>query len=876
MMTLPRRVQWALERLLDPVAAEAISGDLTEEYAARRAAGCARWRLGAWLSWQVVLAIASRTRSPRHDNGSRRTMLETLWTDVRYACRTLRRSPGFTLGAVVPLSLAIALAAAVFAVVHAVLLRDLPFDRGDELVVVGEHDPGAPIATLGYETWIDLRERAASFAATAAVGSWSPTLTSPATMRLAGMRVTSGFFSMIGVTPALGRDFEPADDTPQTRRVAMLSDGLWRRQFGADPDIIGRVFQLNETDYRVVGVLPADFEPIVSAHFYAPAEIWTPLGYAIGGPSSCRSCRHLRAVARLAPGATPAAAAEEIRALHAGLAAQFPREYGSEAIGVESLGDRIARPTRQPLVLLLVAVLLVLAVAATNGASLMLARASDTEHEWRLRSALGASTMHLVRRRLIEAGVLAMAALGGGLGLAQLTIARVVSQIPESLPRADRIGLNADVVLTAAAATVALCGAMIVLPGLRVRGSLPLPAARTRATDGRARVRLRETLIVADVAMALMLGIGAGLMFRSLDRLLAVDPGFDAANVHTLGLSLVGPRWAEDAAVRAFQDALLAQAQAIPGVKALALTGQVPLGGSYDRRGGFLEERQTNRAEDMVEFERYSITPGYLDVMGIPLRRGRPLADADRLDALRVMLINETAARTFWPGQDPVGRRATFDREGTLTTIVGVIGDVRHYGLDEPAAPQMYLPQAQVTDSYLVMVLRTDPRSDVLPRVREIVRGLSPDVPIYQVRPMAQLVSEAAASRRFTALLLGLFAMSAVAVTAVGLYGVVAYMVSRRTREFGIRLALGAPVSGIRRLVIARGLLLVGLGAVGGLIGSLGLTRLLQEQLFQTSPLDPVAIGLGIAGLAFVTAAAHVVPVARATRVSPTVALRTD
>jgi putative ABC transport system permease protein len=365
-------------------------------------------------------------------------------------------------------------------------------------------------------------------------------------------------------------------------------------------------------------------------------------------------------------------------------------------------------------------------------------------------------------------------------------------------------------------------------------------------------------------------------MLRSLDRLLAVDVGFTPANVQTLGLSLVGPRWAEDRAVFAFQEDLLTQVRTLAGVDAVALTGQTPLGGDYDRRGGYLEERQTDRAEDGVEFERYSVSPDYFGVMGIPLLRGRRLDATDRVDTPPVMLINQTAARQYWPGQDPIGRRVAFGRERRLTTVVGIVGDVRHYRLEEPATPQMYLPQAQVTDSFLVMVLRTSTPADVLPRIREIVGGLASDVPIYQVRSMEQMVSAAAASQRFMAVLLGFFAVAAAAMSAAGLYGVVAYMVSRRTREFGIRLALGAPVARIRTLVAARGLLLTAIGTALGLAGSLFVSGGLRDQLFSTSPLDPAALGAAIAVIVLVTTAAHVAPVARATRVSPTSALRSE
>jgi predicted permease len=309
----------------------------------------------------------------------------------------------------------------------------------------------------------------------------------------------------------------------------------------------------------------------------------------------------------------------------------------------------------------------------------------------------------------------------------------------------------------------------------------------------------------------------------------------------------------------------------------VTIAGQVPLGGNYDTRGGYLEERQTNRAQDGVDFQRYSVTPDYLRLMGIPLTRGRFISDADRVDTPRVMVINETAARAFWPGLDPIGRRVTFDTERkTFVTVVGIVGDVRHYRLDRPSDPQMYMPQEQMTDSYITLAVKTTAFERVLPGIRDAVRSLGPDVPIFDVRSMESLVADSAATYRFTAMLLGVFAVVAAVMTAVGLYAVVAYMVSRRTREFGIRLALGAPKAGIRRLVLGRGMFLTVVGGVVGFVCSIPLTRLLRDQLYETSALDAPAIAIGVLAVIVTGAIAHAVPVARATRVSPTVALRGD
>jgi putative ABC transport system permease protein len=379
---------------------------------------------------------------------------------------------------------------------------------------------------------------------------------------------------------------------------------------------------------------------------------------------------------------------------------------------------------------------------------------------------------------------------------------------------------------------------------------------------------------VIDVALALTLGVGAAVMVRSVDRLLAVDPGFDPSDVFIAQMSLVGERWATDDPVRVFQRDLLDRVKALKGASIVALAGQVPLGGDYDRRGGYREDRQTGRAEDEVEFERYSISSDYLRVMGIPLLQGRALDDRDRVDAPDVMLINETAARRYWPGQSPLGRKIVFNPKRPPVTVVGVVGDVRHYRLEEPPEPQMYRPQEQMTDSFLVLTVKGTDFDRHWPAVRQIVRELGPDVPMYSFDSMPKLVMHSAASRRFTTLVLALFAVLAIAMTTTGVYGLVAYTVARRTREFGIRLALGATRGGIRRLVLMRGVKLTIVGLAAGL-GAWALAgRTLGSMQYETSALDAPAVATACAILAVAALLAHAAPLRRVVRISPTEALR--
>jgi putative ABC transport system permease protein len=875
-MTPPRLAQWLLDRLLDADAAEAIRGDLDETFASRAPFGARAARRWYWR--QTIVSLASRARSRaerRHPSRPGvRIMIESLLTELRQISRGLRRSPGFIAAVTIPLALALALATSVASVVDAVLARDLPFEHPERVVIVGETEEGAFPGNIGFETFAALRQQTRTLRTLAAARSWLPTLTVPAVERLAGLRVSASFFSTLGIAPAMGRDFQPGDDTPDARFVVIISHGLWQRLFGGDPHVLQRALRLGDRDFRIVGVMPRDFEPMVSTEFYTPAEIWAPLGYVVGGDSSCRSCRHLRAIGALAEGVSLDTSREELTALHHGMAAAFPADYGRNALKVERFSDRIVRPFTTPLLVLTGAVVLVLLIAAANASSLTLTRAADLEHEMALRAALGASRTRLIRHRLLEALVVSGAAgLAGVAGGAMLT-RWMVANAPEKLPHADHIGLSLPVVLIMVGAAVGVALLVGLAPALA--RSKTTVVSRTRATGSRSLIRIREALVVVDVALALTLGVGAGVMIRSVERLLAVDPGFVPADVYTTQMSLVGARWATDDPVREFQRALLERVQALPGVTAAAVAGQVPLGGDYDRRGGYLEERQTGRAEDGVEFERYSVSPEYFRVMGLPIVRGRGIEPRDGQASPRIMLVNETAARRYWPNQDPIGRKVVFDPKAPAVSVVGVVGDVRHYRLEDPPAPQMYMPQEQMTDSFLVLVVKSPAFDTRWPAVRQIVKELASDVPMYSFASMDELVSKSAAPRRFTAFLLGVFAISAIAMTAAGVYGLVAYSVARRAREFGIRMALGASRGAIRRLVLVRGLLLTSLGVTAGLVGSAFAGRALGGIKYQTSGLDGAVVLATVAILALAAMLAHAAPLSRAVGVSPTDALRSE
>jgi predicted permease len=531
------------------------------------------------------------------------------------------------------------------------------------------------------------------------------------------------------------------------------------------------------------------------------------------------------------------------------------------------------------LLVLAAAVAFVMLIACANVASLLLARALHRDREMALRLALGAGRGRLVRQLLTESLALALAAAALGLGLAYWGCRSLVALAPAALPRVEHVGLDGRVLLfsvTLAVATGVLFG---LAPAWRAARAGAGGACGARGAAGWRAQPARSLLVVVDLTLALVLLSGAALMFRSVERLLAVDPGFDPRGVLTLQVSLVGERYAEDAAVRAFQDRLLERATALPGVESAALAGQVPLGGNGDRWGFRIAGRRLANPAEAPSLERYSVTPGYFAVMGIPLRRGRLLDAGDGPGGPEVMLISESAARTLFPAGDPLGERAQIGGpDAPWRTIVGVVGDVRHHGLEPEPALQMYLPQAQLTDSFLVLVVRAavgEPGSLVVP-LRRAVRALDPAVPVYAIAAMEELVDRAASRHRFTLLLLELFAGIAVLMAAVGLYGVVAYAVAQRTGEVGVRMALGARRRHIVGLFASGGLALTGAGLALGLAAALLLTGFLRSLLFEVRAGDPAVFAAAVVLLALVALAAHLVPVRRALRLDPTSALRHD
>jgi putative ABC transport system permease protein len=813
--------------------------------------------------------------------------LESLLQDARYGVRTLLRTLGFTFAALVTLALGIGANTAIFSIVNAVLLRPLPYADPDRLVVVGDREADGGVSNLGYTTFHDIREQSAAFEALAVMRSWSPTLVAGSgsageAERLPAVRVSWNFFSMLGVRPQLGRDFQAFEDKPDRWRVVILSDGLWRRRFGADRAVIGRTIKMNDVSYEVIGVMPPDFEPLISARFYQPAQIWAPVGYDLSERSACRSCQHLKAIGRIKAGVSRDQAIADLNGIRERLRGEHPADYPPGEMTARPLGDAISGPVRTPLFVLLGAVGFVLLIACANVANLLLSRAVSRSREIAVRAALGAGRARLSRQLLTESTILSLAGGALGLAVAAVVVRSLATIAPVSIPRLDRVGIDGWVLAFALGVSIVTGLAFGLVPALRgssfrLREAL---ASGTRTSTGSGSTRARHLLVIGDLALALVLLTGAGLMLRSVRGLMLADPGFDAEGVLTAQFSLVGEAYREDPAVVAFQNRVIEKARALPEVEAVALAGQVPMGKNYDTWGFHIEGLTRGNPSEDPDVQRYSVTPDYFRAMNIPLHRGRLLADSDVTDGQPVMVVSESAAR-LWLGADPIGRRV---RIGGPTspwrTVVGIVGDVRHATLDNDgrAATGMYLPQTQITDSFLVLVIKTTGQAPerLTAAVRAILRDLDPSVPVYDVARLDDLLATSFADRRFVMRLLGAFSLLALLLAAIGLYGVVSYSVSERTREVGLRVALGARPADILRLVFVGGMWTVAAGLGVGLCAAFVLTRFLDRMLFDVRATDPLAIAAAVLTLGIVAFIAHWLPAQRALGVDPAIALRQE
>ncbi|HKY05902.1 MAG TPA: ABC transporter permease, partial [Blastocatellia bacterium] len=764
--------------------------------------------------------------------------MSTLMQDVKYGARMLAKRPGFTAVALVTLALGIGANTAIFSVVNAVLLRPLPLKDPDRLVMVVETNLSKgwdqfSVSPLNFTDWRDQNQ---VFEQIVASRNWAFNLTGNGDPeRVRGTRVSAGLLEMVGATPAQGRLFTAEEDQPGRGNVVLISHGLWQRRFGSNPDIIGQTLTLNSQSYTVIGIMPKDYS------FPGRSEIWAPMAFSQSEQAS-RGGHFISVFARLKDNVTIEQARTEMQSLAGRLEEQYPDTNKGWSANVISLMDQVVGDIRPALMVLLGAVAFVLLIACANVANLLLARSASRYKEIAIRTALGASRFQLVRQLLTES--LLLSVLGGGLGLllAFWGVDFLVSISPENIPRVREIGLDRQVFIFTALLSV-LTGVFFgVVPA--IQGSKPdlteaLKEGGRGSTGGRHRAR--SVLVVSEVALALVLLIGAGLMIKSFTRLQRIDPGFNPVNVMTMSVSLPSSKYREPHQQTGFYNQLIERVRSLPGVESAAASTSIPIGGS-DYIYGFLIEGGTVSPQDAPSANYYSITPDYFKAMGIPLKRGRNFTDADLANTTLVAIINETFAKRYFPDEDPIGKRIHITNgPQAFREIVGIVGDVRHYSLDQESTAQMYEPYAQKPFTSMALAIRTtqDPTS-LISAVRSQVLAVDRDQPVSNVKTLEQLVSESIAQPRLSMLLLTIFAVVAMVLAAVGLYGVMSYSVTQRTNEIGIRMALGARRTDVLRLVVGQGMMLAVIGVGIGLAASFVLTRFLATLLYTVSATDPL------------------------------------
>jgi putative ABC transport system permease protein len=805
--------------------------------------------------------------------------IEALWSDLVYASRRLRKNPTFTTAAVVTLALGIGANTAIFSVVSPILFESLPYPQAGRVATISDVVDDGSRADVTFGTYRELVERSRSFEGLAVMRSWQPTMTGPAEPeRFDGQRVSASYFRVLGVSPVLGRDFEEAEDRLNGPPVAILGDGLWRRRFGGDGAILGRQVTLDDRSYTVVGVMPAAFENVLAP----AAEIWTPLQYDLSLPVDGREWgHHLRMVARLRSGVDTSEAGRELDAIARAPVEGFARPAWASlerGLVVNSLQEEVTGAVRPALLAILGAVALVLLIACANVASLLLASGAERREELAVRAALGAGRARLVRQLLAESLLLAVA--GGllGMALAEVGVQALVALAPPGLPRLEAIGVD-ETAFAFALGTATLVGLLVgLVPALYAsRGDLQAGLRRSSRQTAGAHQATRRALVVLEVALAIVLLVSAGLLLRSVERLFAVDPGFDAANVLAMQVQVSGRRFDDDATHRFFGQALEA-VRRVPGVDEAAFTSQLPLSGDDDEYGVHFESDPI-REEDRSAF-RFAVTPGYFEAMGIPLVRGRLLGEQDGAGAPVAVLINESFAERKFPGRDPIGQRLHIGAdEGPWATVVGVVGDVKQRSLVTSDADAVYVSTTQwrFADRALWLVARWHgdapaPVSDV----RNAIWSVDKDQPILRISTMEEVVAASAAERRFAMVLFEAFGLLALLLAAIGIYGVLAGSVAERAREIGVRLALGASRGQILALVVRQGMTLTGLGVLIGLTGAAAASHVIVTLLFGVSRLDlPTYLGV-IVLLAGASAIACGLPAWRAARVDPATALRAE
>jgi predicted permease len=821
----------------------------------------------------------------RRNSDMRRTeYLSELKQDVMFAFRHLFKNPGFTIVAVLTLALGIGATTAIFSAVRAVVLRPLPVPQPERIFAISEtwRDRNGNVSAGNFT---DAVAANTAFSDMTAIQYSSFNITDNASAdRVIGARTTASFWKVFAVSPAMGRVFGTQEDQPGHERVVVLSHRLWRDRFGADPTVVGRQTRLNGTPYEIIGVMPSSFDFTEDSE-----QLWVPIAFT---PE--RKAMHdehfLTVYGRLRDGVSPDQALAELGRTARVLEQNFPRDNAGRGLTTSPIMTELVGDFRQRLFVLLGAVGFVLLIACGNIANLLLARGTARGSELAVRAALGAGRGRIVRQLLTESVVLAFVSAAVGLALALWSIRALVSAAPPGIPRLEQTGLDPYVLGFTAITSLASALVFGLVPAFRagrVDVVTMLKEGGRSAAMGGVRDRLRTVLIAGELGLALVLLVGAGLLIRSAIALQRVDPGFDYRGVFSGRISLPAAEYGDPARIHATLERLLEESAGIPGVTAAGITSQVPMGPGGNSNGLIPEGRAID-VRSAIDSRLRIVSPGYFDAMGIAIVKGRPLTNTDRRGSLKVMVISESLAAAAFPGQDPIGRRiaccepAPDGKSPDFKVVVGVARDVRSRGLGEAAQPEFYLPMWQIPSEAwdwiqrgVYLVARTPQDAAALGNpVRAVMAHVAPDVPLFNVRTMEERLQLSLGNARFNTLLLSILGGIGLVLAAVGIYGVIAYFVGRRTQEIGVRMALGATKSKVISLIVTQAMVPISIGLVAGIAASFAATRLLSAQLFGVRPNDPltfliVAIILGLVGVL-----ASVVPARRAAGVDPTKALR--
>ncbi|HSF22798.1 MAG TPA: ABC transporter permease [Blastocatellia bacterium] len=800
--------------------------------------------------------------------------METLIRDVRYGVRTLYNNRSFTVAAIVALALGIGANTAIFSVVNAVLLRPLQFEQSDQLVMVWEKrmQLGRIRNVVSPPDFNDWRAQNNVFEDMAAFSGQGFNLaTSGEPERVQGAGVSPGLFSILRAQPRLGRLFGSDEDKPNSDPVVIISSGLWQRRFGSDPEIAGKTVKLNDKTYTIVGVMAADF-----IFPNRESEVWVPLMLSPEDANN-RGGHSLRVIARLRPAVTLQQARTEMDSIAAQLEQQYPTPNTGHGANVFPLYEEVVADVRPALLILLGAVAFVLLIACANVANLLFARSAARTREIAIRAALGARRSRIVRQLLTESVLLAVTGGIFGVLLALWGLDLLLAVGGDSIPRVKEIKLDVWALgfsLLISIATGLIFGLVPALQSSKPDLNDALKEGSRSAGGSIRRNKTRSLFVIAEVAICLVLLIGAGLMIKSFARLLNVSPGFNPENVLAVNVALSGSSYRDGAGISNFYQQALERLSSLPGIQSAAGVTALPMSGGFGSRYFRIEGRPPQPAGQGFNANVNLTTPGYFKTMHIPLVDGRDFDERDVMKAPDAVIVNQEMARRYWPDENPIGQRLAVG-DGPWRTVVGVVGDVKQSGLDIETRPEMFWPYYQTPVPFATFVVRTggDPEA-MTSAVRGAMQEVDKDLPVYNIKTVADVISESVAPRRLNMLLLAIFASLALVLAAVGIYGVISYSVSQRTREIGIRMALGASHSNVLRLVVGEGMILALIGVGIGIIASFFLTRLMSSLLFGVSATDALTFSLVPVLLAGVALAASFIPARRAAKVDPMIALR--